>query len=150
MGEVAGDTSPEVRAELELRLQETDEHPELLDRSRKPTWNRCSRNSLMPAPKRHPLVRPTCKAPTIGTGTKAPDWAANFAEEFSQPFANWVNVHCIYAVRFSGIRRVNLIAFTYGIFYTVKHDEVRVLAVLHGRRETKNILAGRRQTFKQF
>jgi hypothetical protein len=30
MGET-GDTSPEVRAELELRLKETDEHPELLE-----------------------------------------------------------------------------------------------------------------------
>ena len=27
----AGDTSPEVRAELELRLKETDAHPELLE-----------------------------------------------------------------------------------------------------------------------
>ena len=30
MGE-AGDTSPEVRAELELRLKEMNEHPELLE-----------------------------------------------------------------------------------------------------------------------
>ena len=53
-------------------------------------------------------------------------------------------------IRFSGNRRLNLERFPYGIFYIVKPEEVRVLAVLHGRRETKNILAGRRRTFSQF
>ena len=33
------------------------------------------------------------------------------------------------------------------IFHTVKHDEVRVLAVLHASRETKSILAVRRRDF---
>jgi plasmid stabilization system protein ParE len=59
-----------------------------------------------------------------------------------------VNKNCY--IRFSGIRRLNLERFPYGIFYIVKPEEVRVLAVLHGRRETKNILAGRRRTFSQF
>ena len=40
--------------------------------------------------------------------------------------------------------------FPFGIFYVVKRDEVRVLAVLHGSRETKNILARRRRTFSPF
>jgi len=53
----------------------------------------------------------------------------------------------LYAVRFSGIRRANLNRFPFGIFYTVKADEMRVLAVLHGSRETRKVLAERRRTF---
>jgi plasmid stabilization system protein ParE len=53
----------------------------------------------------------------------------------------------LYAVRFSGIRRLNFGRFPYGIFYTVYQNEIRVLAVLHGSRETRKILAERRRTF---
>jgi plasmid stabilization system protein ParE len=73
-----------------------------------------------------------------------------FREEFSRAYRKLGQRPLLYAVRFSGIRRVNLNRFPYGIFYTVKQDEVRVLAVLHGSRETKSILAARRQTFSHF
>ena len=50
-------------------------------------------------------------------------------------------------MRFSNIRRVNLDRFPYGIFYIVRADEIGVLAVLHGSRETKALLSARRRTF---
>jgi plasmid stabilization system protein ParE len=70
-----------------------------------------------------------------------------FREEFSRAYRKLGQRPLLHAVRFSGIRRINLNRFPYGIFYTVKQDEICVLAVLHGSRETKSILAGRRQTF---
>ena len=38
----------------------------------------------------------------------------------------------------------------YGVFYVVKPEEIRVLAVLHASRDTEEMLAERRRTFNQF
>ena len=104
----------------------------------------------MPAPKRHPLVRADLQSAYDWYEDELPGLGSEFREEFSRAYRKLGQRPLHYAVRFSGIRRVNLNRFPFGIFYVVKHDEVRVLAVLHGRRETKNILAGRRRTFSQF
>ncbi len=101
----------------------------------------------MPAPKRHPLVRADLQSAYDWYEDEIPGLGGEFREEFSRAYRKLGQRPLLHAVRFSGIRRVNLDRFPYGIFYTVKRDEVRVLAVLHGRRETKRILAARRQTF---
>jgi toxin ParE1/3/4 len=104
----------------------------------------------MPAPKRHPLVRADLQSAYDWYEDEIPGLGGEFREEFSRAYRKLGQRPLLYAVRFSGIRRVNLNRFPYGIFYTVKQDEVRVLAVLHGSRETKSILAARRQTFSHF
>ncbi len=52
----------------------------------------------------------------------------------------------LYAVRFSDIRRVNVPSFPYGVFYLVTEQNVVVLGVLHGARDTQAELEQRRQT----
>ena len=101
----------------------------------------------MPAPKRHPLVRADLQSAYDWYEDEIPGLGGEFRGEFSRAYRKLGQRPLLHAVRFSGIRRVNLNRFPYGIFYTVKQDEVRVLAVLHGSRETKSILAARRQTF---
>ena len=101
----------------------------------------------MPAPKRHPLVRADLQSAYDWYEDELPGLGREFREEFYRAYRKLRQGSLLYAVRFSGIRRVNLNRFPYGIFYIVKPEEIRVLAVLHGSRETKSILAGRRRTF---
>ena len=70
-----------------------------------------------------------------------------FRDEFFHVYRKLGQGPLLYAVRFANIRRLNLDRFPYGIFYVVKPDELRVLAVLHASRDSEEILAERRRTF---
>jgi plasmid stabilization system protein ParE len=78
---------------------------------------------------------------------ECPGLGLEFAMEFRRAYHRLRDGPQLYAVRFSNIRRLNFNRFPYGIFYVVELDEVKVLAVLHGSRESKRILAERRRTF---
>jgi plasmid stabilization system protein ParE len=101
----------------------------------------------MPAPKRHPLVRADLQSAYDWYEDELPGLGGAFREEFFRAYRKLGQHPLLYAIRFSDIRRLNLDRFPYGIFYVMKRSEVRVLAVLHGRRETKRILSERRRTF---
>ncbi len=49
-----------------------------------------------------------------------------------------------YSVRFEDVRRLNLSAFPYAIFFFVHNEAIVVLAVLHTHRDTLAILERRR------
>jgi plasmid stabilization system protein ParE len=105
----------------------------------------------MLAPKRHPLVRADLQSAYDWYEDELPGLGNEFREEFLRAYRRLGRQPFLFAVRPSGIRRVPPDRFPYGIFfYIVKPEEVLVLAVLHGSRETKSILAGRRRTFRQF
>jgi toxin ParE1/3/4 len=70
-----------------------------------------------------------------------------FAAEFRDAYQKLRRGALLYSIRFSNIRRLNRGRFPYGIFYTIHQNEIRVLALLHGSRETKGTLAERRRTF---
>ena len=78
---------------------------------------------------------------------ECPGLGLEFAMEFRRAYHRLRDGPQLYAVRFSNIRRLNFNRFPYGIFYVVGLHEVKVLAVLHGSRESKRILAERRMTF---
>jgi toxin ParE1/3/4 len=101
----------------------------------------------MPTFKRHPLVRADLQSAYDWYEDELPGLGGEFREEFFRAYRKLGSGPLLYAVRFSGIRRLNLDRFPYGIFYIVELDEVKVLAVLHGSRETRRILTGRRRTF---
>jgi toxin ParE1/3/4 len=50
-----------------------------------------------------------------------------------------------YSIRFDNIRRLNLGDFPYGIFFVLHEDQIVILAALHNRRDTRQILERRRQ-----
>jgi plasmid stabilization system protein ParE len=101
----------------------------------------------MPALKRHPLVRVDLQAAYDWYEDQLPGLGNRFQEDFQLAYQRLRQGPQLYAVRFSGIRRVNLRRFPFGIFYTMAPGEIRILAVLHGSRETKNILTKRHRTF---
>lgn len=101
----------------------------------------------MPTLKRHPLVRADLQHAYSWYEEELPGLGGEFREEFFRAYRKLQSGPQLYAVRFSGIRRLNLDRFPYGIFYTINGDAIRVLAVLHGSRETENILCDRRHTF---
>ncbi|MCU0785446.1 MAG: type II toxin-antitoxin system RelE/ParE family toxin [Verrucomicrobia bacterium] len=101
----------------------------------------------MLTPKNHPLVGADFQSAYSWSEEEVPGLGVEFAGEFRRAYQKLRRNPLLYSVRFSGIRRLNLDRFPYGIFYVVKRDEVRVLAVLHGSRETKRILSERRRTF---
>ena len=97
--------------------------------------------------KKHPLVGADFQSAYGWYEEESAGLGAEFAEAFRAAYKKLRRDSQLYAVRFSGIRRLNLEHFPYGIFYTIQRNEVRVLALLHGSRETKYILAGRRRAF---
>jgi toxin ParE1/3/4 len=101
----------------------------------------------MLALKRHPLVAADLQSAFDGYEDELPGLGGEFREEFFRAYRKLRRDPLLYAVRFSDIRRLNLNRFPYGIFYTVHRKEIRLLAVLHGSRETKRILVDRRRTF---
>ena len=102
----------------------------------------------MPTLKRHPLVKADLQSAFEWYEDELPGLGGRFQVEFFRAYRKLQQGAQLYAVRFSGIRRLNLERFPYGIFYTINGNEVRLLAVLHGSRETEEILAGRRRTFQ--
>ena len=101
----------------------------------------------MPAPKKHPLLGVDFQSAYGWYEDECAGLGMEFAAEFRTAYKKLRRGPTLYAVRFSNIRRLNLERFPYGIFYTVHENEIRVLAVLHGSRETKRILSERRRTF---
>ncbi len=53
----------------------------------------------------------------------------------------------IHSIRVADIRRVNLPSFPYGVFHFISGETLVILAVLHGARDTEEVLARRRATF---
>ena len=101
----------------------------------------------MPTFKRHPLVRADLQSAYDWYEDELPGLGGEFREEFFRVYRKLGQGPLLYAIRFANIRSLNLDRFPYGIFYVVKQDEVRVLAVLHASRDTEDILAERRRTF---
>ena len=101
----------------------------------------------MPTLKSHPLVGADFQFAYEWYEDECPGLGMEFAGEFRVAYKKLRRGPLLYAVRFLGIRRLNLDRFPYGIFYTVHRNEIRVLAGLHGSRETSRILAERRRTF---
>ncbi|HEY5041990.1 MAG TPA: type II toxin-antitoxin system RelE/ParE family toxin [Verrucomicrobiae bacterium] len=100
----------------------------------------------MPALKRHLLVRADLQSAYDWYEDQLLGLGGEFRVEFLRAYRK-LNQPLLYAVRFANVRRLNLDRFPYGIFYVVKPDEVRVLAVLHASRDNEYVLAERRRTF---
>ena len=103
----------------------------------------------MPTLKSHRLVRADFQSAYGWHEEKCPGLGLQFAAEFRRSVQKIREDPLLCSIRFSGIRRLNLDRFPYGVFYFVTPGEVRILAVLHGSRETKGMLAARRRTFSQ-
>jgi plasmid stabilization system protein ParE len=48
---------------------------------------------------------------------------------------------CLYALRHNGLRRAPVHTFPYGVWYLVEGEVVLVVAVFHGNRDPKEIVA---------
>ena len=101
----------------------------------------------MPTLKNHPLLGADFQSAYGWYEDECAGLGMELAAEFRIAYKKLRRGPMLYAVRFSNIRRLNLDRFPYGVFYTVHQSEIRVLAVLHGSRETKQILSERRRTF---
>lgn len=101
----------------------------------------------MPTLKNHPLVGADFRSAFGWYEDECPGLGLEFAAEFRHAYHKLRQGPLLYAVRFARVRRLNLDRFPYGIFYLVRREEVRVLAVLHASRDTEDILAARRRTF---
>lgn len=80
--------------------------------------------------------------------TNGRDWGSSFASDFRLTYRHLRAGPLLYAIRFADVRRLNLRRFNHGIFYVVRPNEVRVLAVLHGSRDHETILMERRRHFR--
>jgi plasmid stabilization system protein ParE len=100
--------------------------------------------------KRHRLVGADFQSAFEWYEDQCPGLGLEFAEDFRRSYHRLRQGPLLYSIRFAGERRLNLDRFPYGIFYVVKPEEIRVLAVLHASRDTEEILTERRRTFSQF
>jgi len=101
----------------------------------------------MPTLKNHPLVSADFQSAYGWYEDECSGLGLEFAAEFRRAYQKLRQGSLLHAIRFANVRRLNLDRFPYAIFYVVKFDEVRVLAVLHASRDTEFILDERRRTF---
>ena len=97
--------------------------------------------------KKHRLVGVDFQSAHDWYESKQPGLGADFIEDFRCAYHRLREFPLFYSVRFANVRRLNLERFPYSIFYVVTAHEIRVLAILHGSRDTESILAQRRRTF---
>jgi len=95
----------------------------------------------------HPLVEADLADSAEWYGCQQPGLDERFLAEVRECFVALPTSASLYAVRFAGIRRVNLPIFKHGVFYFATDEAVVVLAVLHGSRDSEAILAKRRRAF---
>jgi plasmid stabilization system protein ParE len=98
----------------------------------------------MPALKRHPLVRADIEAAFNWYEDQQAGLGQDFLAELFAHYRRLPREAELYAVRFGGIRRMNLRRFPFGIFYVVRPEWIAILGVLHGSRDTEAVLAERR------
>lgn len=99
--------------------------------------------------KRHRLVKADLQAAYDWYEDRRPGLGAEFAAEFETAYHHLLEFPLRHAVRFSDVRRLNLLRFPYGIFYVVRPPDLYLLAVLHTSRDTEIILQGRRSARSQ-
>ena len=87
----------------------------------------------MPVPKRHPLVRADLQRAFDWYEEQAPGLGVRLGADFLAAYQRLCAGPSLFAVRFAGIRGINLAVFPYGIFYVLPDSEIRILAVLHAR-----------------
>jgi plasmid stabilization system protein ParE len=76
---------------------------------------------------------------------RSPGLGSGFLDEVEAALSSLSQNALLHSVRFAGIRCLRLQRFeSYGVYYEVMRDEVRVLAVLHGAREIEKLVLDRR------
>lgn len=98
----------------------------------------------MPALKRHRLVRADLREAFDWYEERKPGLGLEFMAEVRLACRRLKQNPLRNAVRYADVRRVNMSRFPYGVFYVVRPEEIRILAVLHASRDSVAILAHRR------
>lgn len=93
--------------------------------------------------KRHRLVRDDLREAALWYEHQREGLGRRFNTEAIDVLKRLPSDALLYAVRFGDIRRVNLPSFPYGVFYFIDNDQIIVLGVLHGARESRSELEKR-------
>ena len=76
---------------------------------------------------------------------QSPGLGSDFLDDVQSALATLQRNALFYAVRFEDVRCLRLRRFKgYGVYYLIQANEVWVLAVLHGAREVKTLVLGRK------
>jgi plasmid stabilization system protein ParE len=102
----------------------------------------------MSALRQHPLLSADLQAAFDWYEDQQPGLGWEFQADFLLHLRNLPRDAQLYAVRFAGVRRLNLDRFPYGLFYVIRAPEIWLLAVLHASRDTEAVLAERRRHFR--
>ncbi|MGV3757724.1 MAG: type II toxin-antitoxin system RelE/ParE family toxin [Verrucomicrobiota bacterium] len=95
----------------------------------------------------HPLVRADLVEASTWYALQREGLGERFEIEVNVVFKRLVQQPMIHSIRVADVRRVNLPSFPYGISYFVAAESVVVLALLHGARDTRKVLAARRESY---
>lgn len=95
----------------------------------------------------HPLVEADIEDSAEWYARQQPGLGERFLVEAYECFDCLPANAFLYAVRFAGIRRVNLPVFKHGVFYFITDEVVVVLGILHGHRDSKVELQRRRKKY---
>jgi len=77
-----------------------------------------------------------------------PGLGLELAQDFLSRYRLLLRDAPLYAIRFAGVRRLNLDRFPYGIFYIIRAPEIWILGVLHASRDAETVIAERRRHFR--
>ena len=95
----------------------------------------------------HPLVRADLVEASTWYELQREGLGERFEIEFNAVVRRLIHFPLIHSIRVADVRRVNLPSFPYGVSYFVAGDTVIIVALFHGARDTRAVLAERRQIY---
>ena len=98
----------------------------------------------MPRPKEHPAVEADIKEAARRYEDGRPGLGGQFIDAVRAGMRGAERNPLRYAIRFADIRRLRLVRFPYSVWFFLQGETIFVLAVLHDKRDHREILAGRR------
>lgn len=93
---------------------------------------------------KHPLLDCDVEEAALWYHLKQPGVEEKLIEEVERTIFLVVERPLQFAIRFEDIRRAKVPGFPHGVYFIVTDDSVFILALIHGARDVKAILATRR------
>ena len=92
---------------------------------------------------KHPLVDCDLEEAALWYNRRDPDIAKRLIDETQKAMRMVANDPLQFPVCFQEYRRIKIHGFRYALYFKVREDTVRILALVHGARDVEGVLRGR-------
>jgi plasmid stabilization system protein ParE len=93
---------------------------------------------------KHPLVDCDLEEAALWYDQRDPSVAVRLIEESKRAMHAAADNPFLFPIRFADVRRIKLTRFPHSIYFTADESSVYILALIHGSREIRNLIEGRK------